>query len=223
MAIDYPALIRQFEGYTERAKWDYKQLSNGFGTKARFPGEVIGPAEAEKRFKEELDGARAFVERVAPNVDEGTKAALSSLTFNAGGKWASSGLGDAIRRGDLESARTIFVKYDKAGGTRLEGLTRRREVEASWFGQGVSGGMPAVDSARSRDPGGPAADWSAACTTAATDASRAGSLLAPASGPDAAAALSDVAPVRPAPIDPLFLTAVLRPRDRPEAEAEERA
>jgi lysozyme len=130
----YLNAIRNFEGYAPQATWDYAQLSNGFGTKARFAGEVISPAEAERRFRSEVSNARSIVEKAAPQADEGTKAALTSLTYNAGTAWIDSGLGDAVRRGDLSEAREIFQKYTKAGGEVLPGLVSRRAQEALWIG-----------------------------------------------------------------------------------------
>jgi lysozyme len=126
--------IKAFEGFSAGAKWDYAQYSSGYGTKARFPGEVIDRAEAERRFAGELQDAQRLVESHAGSLDDGTKAALTSLTFNAGTAWMKSGLGKAVAAGDLATARELFLRYDKAGGEVLPGLTRRRAVEASWFG-----------------------------------------------------------------------------------------
>lgn len=130
----YLDAIRNFEGYTPQANWDYAQFSNGYGTRARFQGEVIDKAEAERRFQGEVAAARSIVEKAAPDVDEGTKAALTSLTYNTGTTWIDSGLGDAVRRGDLETAREIFQMYNKAGGEVLPGLVNRRAQEALWIG-----------------------------------------------------------------------------------------
>ncbi|AHB47781.1 muraminidase [Hyphomicrobium nitrativorans NL23] len=130
----YLDAIRNFEGFTPKASWDYAQFSNGYGTRARFDGEVIDRAEAERRFKAEISEARQIVERAAPQVDEGTKAALTSLTYNAGTTWVRSGLGEAVRAGDLDTVREIFQKYNKAGGEVLPGLVRRRTAEAQWIG-----------------------------------------------------------------------------------------
>lgn len=134
MHSSYLDAIKQFEGFTTKANWDYAQFINGYGTKARFQGEVISTAEADRRFRSEISNARAIVEKAAPDVDEGTKAALTSLTFNAGTSWVSSGLGDAVRRGDLDAAREIFQQYNKAGGDVLPGLVSRRAKEAMWIG-----------------------------------------------------------------------------------------
>lgn len=130
----YLDAIRSFEGFTPQATWDYAQFSNGYGTRARFAGEVIDRAEAERRFHAEVSAARTIVEKAAGHMDEGTKAALTSLTYNAGTAWIGSGLGEAVRSGDLDSVREIFVKYNKAGGEVLPGLVNRRSQEALWIG-----------------------------------------------------------------------------------------
>lgn len=137
MHASYLAAIQRFEGFTPVAQPDYAQLSNGYGTRARYAGEQITREEAEKRFQEEIASARAIVERHAPHVDEGTKAALTSLTFNAGDKWTRSGLGEAIRSNDLVTARDLFLQYNKAGGETLSGLVKRRVEEANWIGGGA--------------------------------------------------------------------------------------
>ncbi len=130
----YADAIRGFEGYTPQAQWDYKQNSNGYGTKAQYPGEVIDRATAEQRFQTEIANAQNHVESVAPNAPAGVKAALTSLTYNAGPGWASSGLGDAVRAGDWTGAAERFQQYNKAGGQVNPGLVSRRAKEAAWFG-----------------------------------------------------------------------------------------
>lgn len=130
----YLDAIKSFEGYTPAAQWDYAQLSNGYGTRAKYAGEVIDRTEAERRFQTEITSARAIVDKNAPFVDEGTKAALTSLTYNAGDAWTRSGLGDAVRRGDLDQVKEIFQQYNKAGGQVLPGLVSRRAAEALWIG-----------------------------------------------------------------------------------------
>ncbi len=125
--------IKTFEGFTREAKWDYAQYSNGYGTKAAYKGEVIDQAEADRRFREELDKAGELVDRFSPGLDSGSRAALVSLTFNAGTKWMQSGLGEAVKNGALSDAKQIFLQYTKAGGVDLPGLKSRRLEEAAWF------------------------------------------------------------------------------------------
>lgn len=127
--------VQRSEGFAPRAKWDYKQYTNGFGTKAESPDEVIDLATATKRFNVAMENAAKFVDSVNPDLDPGTRAALTSLTFNAGTAWGASGLGQKVRAGDLLGARELFLQYNKAGGAVNEGLSMRRQREAQWFGQ----------------------------------------------------------------------------------------
>lgn len=136
------ARVRKLEGFTPRASWDYQQHSNGYGTKARFPGEVIDEAEAERRLRTEVANAEASVDRFAPNLDPGTRAALVSLTYNAGPKWQSEGLGRAIQSGDMAAARSIFTQYNRAGGEVNSGLVNRRGQEVAWPGAFGNPGAP---------------------------------------------------------------------------------
>ncbi len=133
----YLNAIKQFEGYTAKARWDYAQNTNGYGTRARFAGEVIDKDEADRRFSDEIKKSADFVDKFAPNLDDGSKAALTSLTYNAGTAWTQSGLGKAVASGDLDTARSLFLQYNKAGGNVLDGLVQRRLQEVAWFGQGL--------------------------------------------------------------------------------------
>lgn len=151
--IRYQDAIKRFEGFSQVAKWDYSQHTNGYGTKAEFPGEHITREIAEARFQSELASARDIVERNAGHLDEGARAALTSLTFNAGDKWVRSGLGDAIRANDIEKAKELFLRYTKAGGQDLPGLVKRRFEELTWFGAHDS--SAAIEAAKSAAPSAP--------------------------------------------------------------------
>lgn len=129
----YLEAIKKFEGFTARATPDYGQLSNGYGTKALYAGEVIDRVEAERRFYAEIENAARLVDNFSPNLPAGAKAALTSLTYNAGTKWMGSGLGESIKRGDMEAASLIITEYNKAGGKVLPGLQARRRDEAQWL------------------------------------------------------------------------------------------
>jgi GH24 family phage-related lysozyme (muramidase) len=132
---DYLNRIKQFEGFYAKPYWDYKQWTSGYGTRASGPNDVVDQAEAERRLQSEIANAAGLVDRFAPNLDPGTRAALTSLTFNAGGKWMESGLGQAIKSGDMDRARATFLQYANAGGQHLPGLAKRRAAEVAWFGQ----------------------------------------------------------------------------------------
>ena len=148
----YLNAIKAFEGFTPRATADYKQMSNGFGTKARFAGETITVVEAERRFRTEIEAAEKLVDHFAPGLDEGTKAALTSLTYNAGPSWMRSGLGELIKRGSLEEAAEKITEYNRAGGKTLSGLMSRRLQEAAWMGRGVSSSSTVAQNAASPNP-----------------------------------------------------------------------
>jgi len=125
--------IKRFEGYKDKPYWDYRQWTSGYGTRASSPDEVMDRATADRRLNDELAKARAIVERFAPQAPDGVKSALTSLTYNAGGNWMKSGLGQAIAKGDYTTAQRIFTQYNKAGGKTLPGLVARRNAEAQWF------------------------------------------------------------------------------------------
>lgn len=138
----YDNQIKGFEGWAPRAAWDYKQHTNGWGTRATSPGEVIDKDEAQRRYDAEIQKSHDLVRQFAPDIDHGTAAALTDLTFNAGSSWMKSGLGQAIKAGDLDRARASFLQYTKAGGQDLEGLQRRRAAGIGWFGQGYQPNAP---------------------------------------------------------------------------------
>lgn len=125
--------IKQFEGYTAKPVWDYKQWSVGHGTRASGPDDIVDEAEAARRLEAELAPAAAIVDKAAPGVAPGVRDALISLTYNAGDAWTRAGLGEAIRTGDMPRARELFLQYNKAGGQELPGLVKRRQAELAWW------------------------------------------------------------------------------------------
>lgn len=168
--VNFLDAIKKSEGYSAESRWDYAQNSNGYGTRARYAGEVIDKAEADKRFKGEIEKAADFVDKFAPGLDDGSKAALTSLTYNAGTAWAQSGLGDAVSSGDIDKARSLFLQYNKAGGSTVDGLVQRRLQEVTWFGQGH--GQGAAGAAVASNPSSAAEVASVATdTTSATSTS----------------------------------------------------
>ncbi len=140
----YLERIKKFEGFEPRAKWDFKQYTNGYGTKAQSAGEVIDRAEAGRRFENEIGKAEKIVDGVNINMPEGTRAALVDLTYNAGGKWINGRLGDAVRNNDWNSAATLIKQFNKAGGATQAGLVSRRNETSDWItGKGGAPRPPA--------------------------------------------------------------------------------
>ncbi len=125
--------IKKFEGFSAKAFWDYKQYTNGYGTKALSSTEVIDESEAERRLMAEINAAERLIEPVAANAPKGVKQALTSLTYNAGSGWEHQTLGELVKSGDYAGAKTHLLQYNHAGGKVLDGLTKRREAEAAMF------------------------------------------------------------------------------------------
>jgi lysozyme len=60
--------------------------------------------------------------------------ALVSFSFNLGlGTLQRSSLRQKVNRGDMDGARKVLLKYNKAGGKVLKGLDLRRKAEALLF------------------------------------------------------------------------------------------
>jgi GH24 family phage-related lysozyme (muramidase) len=137
---NYLNAIRGFEGFSRRPRWDYRQWSSGYGTRANSPDEEIDEPEADRRFRAGLTGARDSVRGFGVAMTPGQEAALTSLTYNAGPRWMRSGLGEAVRAGDWRTAQERFLQYVNAGGRPLPGLRRRREQEAAWLNAPAPGG-----------------------------------------------------------------------------------
>jgi lysozyme len=173
----YLDAIKKFEGFSAEARWDYAQNSNGYGTRARYAGEVIDKAEADRRFAGEINKAADFVDRFAPGLDDGSRAALTSLTYNAGTAWTQSGLGEAVSSGDMDKARSLFLQYHNAGGSAVDGLVQRRLQEVAWFGAGASESQPASFAAVAQQASTAPALDSNTSTTSGSVASEPGSVV----------------------------------------------
>lgn len=133
--------IKRFEGYTSRPKWDFKQWSNGYGTRASGPNDIIDEQEAQRRFKREWDKAGNTVDKWLTAhaggrpISMGTRAALTDLTYNSGTKWQNAGLGRAVASGNDAAAKRLFLQYTGAGGKQGFGnLPERRRTGVSWWG-----------------------------------------------------------------------------------------
>jgi GH24 family phage-related lysozyme (muramidase) len=119
------------------SKWDNKQYTYGFGSRAPGKGVPIDAATAHRVFDtRDWPQALAQVEQFKPGLDPGTKSALASLTYNTGTKWMNSGLGQSIQKGNLDEASSRFLQYIHSNNPRdTNGLKARRAQEVGWFGQ----------------------------------------------------------------------------------------
>lgn len=123
--------IQGFEGFTPRATWDYAQWSNGYGTKAAYPGEVIDRATALNRLKAEVGTARSQVQQRFPNLSPEQAEPVASFTYNVGPGWMGkpTRLASSLDTGDMRGAANAMQAYNKAKGTVLPGLVYRRAAE----------------------------------------------------------------------------------------------
>lgn len=131
-------LIKQFEGRSLKAYQDSVGVwTIGYGhTNNVKKGDIITPEQADKFLKEDLEEAESWVNfAVTVPINDNEFAALVSFTFNLGcNNLIKSTLlrllnGDATR----EVVAEQFLRWNKAGGKVLPGLTRRRQAEKTLF------------------------------------------------------------------------------------------
>ncbi|MEG5173271.1 lysozyme [Microcoleus sp. B3-D7] len=109
----------------------------GYGhTKTAELGAIITEAEAEAMLKDDLKDAEAAVNQlVAVPINENQFSALVSFVFNIGaGAFENSTLLAMLNA--YASATTVaaqFLRWNKADGQELPGLTRRRHAEQALF------------------------------------------------------------------------------------------
>lgn len=98
-----------------------------------YPGRKVTKAEAEELLRYDMG---VFEKRVRDLVkvplNDNEFSALVSFDFNTGGL-AKSTLLKKLNAEDLVGASNEFLRWDKAGGKTLAGLTRRRKSERNLF------------------------------------------------------------------------------------------
>jgi lysozyme len=130
---DTLGLIKRFEGYAPRASWDYAQYSNGYGTKAAYPGEVIDQTTANQRLSNEAGKVDSWIDQnVKTPLTPQQRGALVSFGYNTGTGSLGNILPD-INSGNFDRAAQRMLSYNKAGGSVLPGLVDRRRDEANLF------------------------------------------------------------------------------------------
>ena len=131
------ALIRSFEGLRLLAYKDFGGVVTiGYGTTAGVKmGDTVTKAEAEELLR--LDVQR-FVDHIAALVtvplNQNQQDALISFVYNVGPhSFAKSTMLKLINQGLIEDAANQFLRWNRAGGQVLAGLTRRRIAERELF------------------------------------------------------------------------------------------
>ena len=130
-------LIQRFEGCKLKAYQDSVHVwTIGVGhTGDVQPGQEITQEEAMELLRQDVEDAEKCVNVcVTAPLSQGQFDALVSFCFNLGcGALRRSTLLQKVNASDFDGASREFVKWNKAGGVVLNGLTRRREAEAELF------------------------------------------------------------------------------------------
>lgn len=136
------ALIKQFEGCKLTAYQDSVGVwTIGYGWTQPVDGKpiragmTIKQETAERLLKTGLISYESDVSRlVKVGLTQGQFDALVSFTYNLGARSLStSTLLRKLNAGDYAGAADEFLRWNKAGGKVLNGLTRRREAERALF------------------------------------------------------------------------------------------
>ena len=136
------ALIKQFEGCKLTAYQDSVGVwTIGYGWTQPVDGKpiragmTIKQETADGLLKTGLVSYESDVSRlVKVGLSQGQFDALVSFTYNLGARSLStSTLLRKLNAGDYAGAADEFLRWNKAGGKVLNGLTRRREAERTLF------------------------------------------------------------------------------------------
>ena len=135
-------LVKFFEGFESKA---YLCPANvwtiGYGrTRNVREGDVVNEKQAERDLLEELE---EFGDQVSSTVkvslEQSQFDALTSWTYNLGvGNLQSSTLLKKLNSGDKNSVPSEMLRWNKAAGKVLAGLTRRREAEAKLWAKAAT-------------------------------------------------------------------------------------
>lgn len=130
-------LVKTFEGFAAKAyKCPAGVLTIGYGhTLDVSPSDVVTEAQAAFMLKQELDEFAIKVENLVKKATQNQFDALVSFAYNVGvSALASSTLLKKHNAGDYEAAQKEFLRWDKAAGKVLPGLTKRRTHESALYG-----------------------------------------------------------------------------------------
>lgn len=156
-------LIKSFEGLFLKPYLDPINIPTiGYGTivypdgkKVTMKDRAITEAEATQYLMHEVEEKAHNVERMCKvSLNDNEYAALVSFAYNVGWQGLEkSTLMKLLNAGtDRKAVADQFLRWNKAGGKELAGLTRRRQAERSLFLQ------PEVKSNTEHLPSGPSDD-----------------------------------------------------------------
>lgn len=120
--------IKHEESYNPYSKWDHKQDSNGWSTRAKYPGEVIDIYEANDRFNRHYEKVVRRVNENFPNLEGGQWVATVSFVYNLSIYQVldANVTSKRLRQGK----KPPFHLWVHASGQVEKGLVKRRERES---------------------------------------------------------------------------------------------
>lgn len=131
-------LIKHFEGCeTVAYKCPAGVWTIGYGhIKGVQEGQVITETEAHEMLVEELTEYENYINNaVTVSLNQNQFDAMVSWVYNLGsGNLNSSTLLKVLNSGDYAGVPEQIMRWNKAGGKVLAGLTKRRQAEANLFG-----------------------------------------------------------------------------------------
>jgi lysozyme len=127
-------LIKEFEGCELTAYQDVVgiwTIGVGHVDETIHEGMTITQAQADELLRKDLNRFEAAInELVTVPITQGIYDALCSFTFNVGeGALAESTLLKLLNKRNYSDALNQLLRWDKAGGQSVLGLTRRRQAE----------------------------------------------------------------------------------------------
>ena len=130
-------LIKHFEGCElEAYKCPAGVWTIGYGhIKGVKEGMTITESQAEEMLKSELNEYEGYINNlVTAELNQNQFDAMVSWVYNlGGGNLKASTLLKVLNAGDYDGVPAQMLRWNKAGGKVLEGLTRRRQAEADLF------------------------------------------------------------------------------------------
>lgn len=133
------SLVKSFEGLRLTKYQDVVgKWTIGYGhlilPSESFPAPIT-ESQAEALLRKDLSISEAGVSNlVKVPINQNQFDALVSFTFNLGvGNLQNSTLLKKLNAGDKQGAADEFLRWNKAGGKEVAGLTRRRAAERSLF------------------------------------------------------------------------------------------
>ena len=127
-------LIKQFEGcrltaYKPVASEKYYTIGYGHYGSDVTPGMTISQADANEFLRRDLGKFELYVTKTGLQLNQNQFDALVSFTYNCG----PGNLKKLVNGRTIPQIADALLKYNKAGGKVMKGLTRRREAERALF------------------------------------------------------------------------------------------